>query len=112
MAFEKGKPRHPNAGRKKGTPNRRTFDAAALAEEMGVDPLKILLDLCSHRDPGIQLGAAKEAAKYVYTQKRATELSGPNGQPIQTEVEASEQLQELLADLKTIVDTKVNERKG
>lgn len=110
MPRPKGLPK--TGGRKKGTPNKLTRDADAIAQEMGIDPLRVLLELCNHREPTIRISAAKEAAKYVYTQKRATELSGPSGQPIQTQVEASHELQELLADLKGIIDTKVNERKG
>lgn len=109
MGFVKGQPRPANAGRKKGTPNKRTFDAHALAESMGVDPLKVLLDLCSHRDPSIQLGAAKEAAKYLYYQKRAVEVSGNADKPIQVE---SSKTQEIVSDLMAIIDTKINERKG
>lgn len=109
MGFVKGQPRPANAGRKKGTPNKRTFNANALAEEMGVDPLKVLLTLCSHRDPGIQLGAAKEAAKYLYTQKRAVEVSGNAESPLKVE---SSQVEEVVSVLKAIIDTKVNERKG
>lgn len=107
--FKKGDPKPANSGRKKGTPNKRTFDAVAVAEEMGVDPLKVLLSLCTHRDPAIQLGAAKEAAKYLYTQKRAVEVSGNAEKPLQIESSA---VKEVLADLKAIIDTKINERKA
>lgn len=109
MGFVKGQPRPANAGRKKGTPNKRTFDAHALAESMGVDPLKVLLDLCSDRDSSIRLGAAKEAAKYLYYQKKAVEVSGNPLAPIQVE---SSHVQEIVSDLKAIIDTKINERKG
>jgi hypothetical protein len=113
MPFKKGDPKPKNSGRKKGSMNKRSLeDLYAMCEASGVEPFQVLLDLTKDRDSSIRLGAAKEAAKYIYTQRRATEISGPNGQPIQTEVEASDQLQELLADLKVIVDTKVNERKG
>lgn len=108
MAFQKGHKKF--GGRKKGTPNKAHRDVYAMAEEAGVEPFKILLDLCLHRDPSISLNAAKEASKYLYTQKRATELSGPGGGPIEAQVESS-QLQEILGDLKLLVDTKIHERK-
>lgn len=43
MGFKKGQPKHPNSGRKKGSRNKRTLEAQRIADEMGVDPLKILL---------------------------------------------------------------------
>lgn len=106
--FEKGKPRHPNAGRKKGAPNKRTLEALALAEEVGVDPLRVLLELCKHRDPAIQLGAAKEAAKYLYSQRKVTEISGPAGAPVQFE---SSEANEIVAEFKAMLQTKLAERK-
>ena len=112
MAFQKGKAK--TGGRQKGVKNKRTRtleDLQAMCEASGVEPFQVFLDLCRDRDSSIRISAAREAAKYIYTQRKQTELSGPGGAPIQTEVEASEALQELLADLKTIVDTKVNERK-
>lgn len=113
MPFQKGQSKPKTGGRKKGTPNKSSLRCVyTMAEEAGVEPFKILLGLCNHRDPAISMNAAKECAKYMYTQKRATEISGPNGQPIQSEVEASAELKEILADLQTIIDTKVNERKG
>lgn len=96
-------------GRKKGTPNKFSFDANAVAEEMGVDPLQVLLELCSHPNAGIRVSASKEAAKYLYTQKRAVEVSGNAEKPIQVESSA---VKEILADLKSIIDTKINERKA
>lgn len=119
--FKKGVPRHPNAGRKKGTPNKRTRsleDLRALAEEKGCDPFEIYIEIAMDKnnrkvDTSVRLQAAKEIAKYVLPPTaQAIELSGPNGQPIQSEVEVSQELKEILADLQTIIDTKVNERKG
>lgn len=91
-------------GREKGTPNKRTFDARALAEKKGVDPLEILLDIAGNNWPelgyetcfitkvnmGIEyeesvitmenrLNAAKEAAKYIYPQLKSTEITGKDG---------------------------------
>lgn len=62
MPFEKGKPRHPNAGRKKGTPNERTR-AERACEKLGIDPFELLgqkalegdvpciIQLCKHIEP-------------------------------------------------------------
>lgn len=62
MAFKQGVPRPPNAGRKKGTPNKITTDIMKICEEEGVDPIraliiasktseKCLLDLCQYVIP-------------------------------------------------------------
>jgi len=104
----KGLPK--TGGRKNGTPNKRTKtmdDLQAMCEESGVEPFQVFLDLCKHRDPQIQIAAAREAAKYVYTQRKAAEISGPEGAAIQVE---SSEVKEILADLKSIIDTKTHER--
>ena len=82
-----------------------------MCEASGVEPFQVFLDLCKHRDPQIQISAAREAAKYVYAQTRLSEISGPGGSPIHAEVESSS-VQELLADFKAILHTKVSERKA
>lgn len=38
-----GTPRSPNAGRKKGTPNKDKADTRAVAEKLGIDPFEVLL---------------------------------------------------------------------
>ena len=99
-----------SGGRRTGTPNKRSYDAQLLAEKMKVDPLKILL-MFAKRDwkglgydspqyvdsfsplngdplmkdvvtPDIQIKAASAAVKYLYSQKKAVKVSGPNGGPI------------------------------
>ena len=94
MAFKKGE-----GGRKKGSLNKRTYEAEALAERLGVDPLEILL-LFAKGDweslgyeneflfsegpegeikprlvitPEMRLNSAKEAVKYLYFQKKAVD---------------------------------------
>lgn len=110
MPFVKGQTKPKTGGRKKGTPNRRTFDAAALCEELGYDPLRSMIELSrSTRDEGIKVACHKEVAKYVFTQKRATELSGPSGGDITVQ---SSGVNELLAVFKEMLHTKVSERKG
>ncbi len=87
-------------GRKKGTPNKRVFDARALAETLDVDPLEVLLRM-SKRDwaglglkervevatmhgsvmvdaipPELQMKAAKEAVRYLYPALKSVEHKG------------------------------------
>ena len=118
MAFKAGHKKL--GGRQKGTPNKRgrsIDELRDLAEARGCDPFEIYIEIAMasgpRADQSLRLAAAKEIAKYVLPPTpSAVQISGPNGQPIQTEVEASEELKEYLALLKTIIDTKVNERKG
>lgn len=89
------------SGRAKGTPNRKSLLAEDLAHKLGVDPLEILLHFTkgdwkalgykseetAHYtsageeygkltiQPEVRVSAAKEAVKYIYSQKKAIELS-------------------------------------
>jgi hypothetical protein len=97
--FAPGHKKH--GGRTKGTPNKKTFDAAAIAEELEVDPLEVLLYACSNNwkalgyesevrtrlvgenavtedaiPISIRIQAAKEAAQYLYPKRKAIEHSG------------------------------------
>lgn len=112
--FKPGDPRPVNSGRKKGTPNRRSFNAQELAERLGVDPLEVLLHATNNNwqalgyDSGIQtklvgenavtedtipitvrITAAKEAAQYLYSKRRAVEHTGQvtniNSEPLSIE---------------------------
>lgn len=79
MAWEKGKPRPPGAGRKAGTPNKRTLAEAACARA-GIDPFDLLVKgavegdmnaiirLCAHIEPPrkpIEIGVDPEQAKII-----------------------------------------------
>ncbi len=113
MAFKKGDPQPPGSGRKKGGGNKRTpAELLKICEDVGVEPFEDLLKLSkSTRDEGIKVACLKECAKYIYPQMRSTEISGPGGGPISTEVQSSE-VKELLAEVERVIDTKLNERKG
>ncbi len=106
MGFEKGKPRHPDAGRRAGTKNKRTEEAQALCERLGVDPLEILLLmakgdwkalgyedkqklipigdgqtlLVDRIDEQLRQKAAKDALPYVRPQLKSVELTGEAAQ--------------------------------
>lgn len=86
MAWPKGKPRHPNAGRPRGLPNKRNDDARSLLASLGVNGLEgqarlalelqeIIADIehPSAKLPYYQtlLGVYKELAKYQYTYEKA-----------------------------------------
>lgn len=93
-------PRPAGAGRKAGTPNKKTQALHDLAESLGVSPFEILLlvakgdwkalgiplieikkdgQLVETKNPVIDIEtrvqAAKEACKYLHPQRKAVELS-------------------------------------
>jgi hypothetical protein len=95
MPFVKGQPRPPNAGRKKGTLNKKTIqriareDAAKLLEaKLLANDLPIDLMLRIMRDPTqdmhTRLAAARAAAPYCHPQLAAVQhrLVGPDGNAI------------------------------
>lgn len=72
--FQKGQKRPPNAGRKKGTPNKKT---AQFKEMLGnfdtVAELKFLYETCENND--LKFAICKEFLKYEYPQRKAIELA-------------------------------------
>lgn len=88
MGWPRGKPRPPNAGRKKGKLNRKTDALFDLCDEMGINPFEALLRLSQNIDVEIQLGALKEICKYLYPQRKAIEHTGTI-ETIQREFEVS-----------------------
>ena len=95
MPFIKGQPRPPNAGRKKGTPNKKTLermareDAAKLLFEKACAndlPLDYLIRLMrdSTQDTHTRLAAARAAAPYCHAQLQAVahKLVDAQGNPI------------------------------
>lgn len=106
MAYPKGKKRPEGAGRKKGTPNKSSLKAELIAEELGVDPFKILLLIAAGdykalgfknkfrvtsitqygetREPTVPMAArakaAADATKHLLPTLKALEHSGPGGE--------------------------------
>lgn len=65
-------------GRQKGTLNKKTIlkqSAEEVLADLGCNPLEILVNLTKSDDENIVLGAARELCKYVYTQKKAIEVT-------------------------------------
>ena len=107
MPFKPGDKKLESSGRKKGVPNKKTFDAQVLAERLGVDPLEVLLHAASNNYQALgydseirtklvgenaitedtipintRVQAAKEAAQYLYPKRKAIELKGDDGENI------------------------------
>jgi hypothetical protein len=106
MPFQKGSKRPSNAGRKKGSSNRRTMMVDEMVSKLNVDPLEVLLlfakgdwkklgydaesTICYNSagieytrltiSPETRIMGAKEAVKYIYSQKKAMELSASSNE--------------------------------
>lgn len=69
------------AGRKKGSPNKKTAETQKAVEESGVTPLEYMLQVM--RDPMNEakerLSAAVAAAPYVHAKLSSVELTGKDG---------------------------------
>ncbi len=92
MAFKKGEPRPQTAGRKAGTPNKRSQSLFDLCDEMDFNPFKAMLTIAkddTHKDSAMML---KEVAKYLYPARKAIELSATLDPKLQ---EAAESLTDM-----------------
>lgn len=74
-------PGHPKwGGRKRGVPNRNTFDLVTVINERfpGYDPIDALINIArvSTNPLEIRVSCHKEVAKYMYAQKKAIDITG------------------------------------
>jgi len=103
MAFKKGVAT-PGAGRPKGSINKRNvvrqeiFDK--IVEKHG-DPLEALAEMAF--DPNhpldIRKDCLKEVVQYGHAKKKAIEISGPDGGPIEARLELVGQITDLISKL-------------
>lgn len=76
-------------GRPRGALNKKTQDLFDLCLKERVNPFQALLKLCKHEDVNIRLPAISQACKYLYPIRKAVEVTGQDGGPVQTEAESS-----------------------
>lgn len=91
MAFVKGMKRPEGAGMPKGHVTVRHRDTAEMFEKIVKkfgDPMEELAKIAfdSSVDLPLRQNSLKELGKYGYAQRKAVELSGPNGDPVQLDV--------------------------
>lgn len=109
--FKKGEPRPPGAGRAKGTPNKKTEMLMEICERMKCNPFEGLVKLAQEsEDEGIRLGAYKEVCSYLYPKRKAIEVSGPDGGPIQSGIDQEAKI--LLDEFKSVLENAINERRN
>ncbi len=87
MPFVRGKPRPPNAGRKKGTPNKETRTIEEKMRELKCDPIQGMANIAMDEDntPELRGRMFAELAQFVLPKRKAVEHSGPDNQPIRHE---------------------------
>lgn len=82
------KPGERRGGRKPGVPNKATAEIKSLAQQWGPQAIATLAEIMTsaeHASPA-RVAAAKELIDRGYGKAvQALEMSGPDGQPIQTE---------------------------
>lgn len=70
MTFKKGEPRPAKAGRKAGTPNKRTL-AEAACERAGIDPFDLLVNHATNGD----ISAVIQLCKHIEPPKKPIEVA-------------------------------------
>lgn len=87
------------AGNRKGIPNKKSVSLEELCEKRGINPFEELLKLCGEdTHPDWRIPALREACKYLYSQKKAVEItngSSLDGLTPQQKLEALRKLVEL-----------------
>lgn len=85
--FEKGKPRPPQAGRRKGTLNKTTVKIREAAQRHGAAALVRLVELSKDLDGRIAVKAIEIILAYGYGKPRErVELMGAESAPLESQV--------------------------
>lgn len=86
-AFKVGVPRHPKAGRRKGTPNKLSADLRTAFKELSernIENVERWLERVALRDPNKATELFLRLNEYVLPKLRSVEVSGPGGKPLET----------------------------
>ncbi len=77
-------------GRAKGTPNKRTLDAAERLKSYQ-DPLVFMAEVMEDEQVPVEhrMSAARELASYLYPKRKALEISGDGGAEIAGSIKVS-----------------------
>lgn len=81
------------AGRKAGTPNKKTAETAAKVEASGLTPLDFMLSVLRDENAAMEsrCWAAEKAAPYVHAKLASVEHTGKDGDAIRIVLEARDQ---------------------
>lgn len=95
--FQSGHQKPENSGRKKGIPNRKTLMLKEALEQLGHDLPTKITELLPQLSSDKQMDVYLELMQYVYPRRKAVELSGTDGQPIEVATR-NDNLKRVLAD--------------
>lgn len=72
------------SGRKKGVPNKKTFDLQAKLDALKCDPVEGMARLAMDRNTSVELRVEiyKDLMGYLYAKRKAVEVTGANGEAI------------------------------
>lgn len=89
----------PNSGRKKSPDSRRTVQE--ILRQIKCDPIEGMAQIAMDKNqhPSLRGKMFAELAQYLHPKRRAVELSGPDGTPIEMNVSATELLTSRIARL-------------
>lgn len=92
MGFEKGKPRHKDAGRKKGTPNKRksifdSLEEIKTQDGSPVDVVKLLFQGMMDMPSFQRVDALLDFMKFLYPQQKALEIGNKDGEGFKIVIE-------------------------
>ncbi len=87
MKFQKGVPRHPDAGRKAGTVNKKPFDLLDILRKAACNPFEFMASVVQDNVLDLdgkpvevnidqRINCAKELGKYLLPQKRSIDVTG------------------------------------
>ncbi len=93
MAWPKGKPRPPGAGRRAGTPNKSSLDLVQKCIDRGIDVFDELLQIAMTTvNPAERFKMFSEISQYLYPKRKALEIDGSINMELARKAEEISQL--------------------
>ena len=82
------KPGERRGGRGKGTPNKKTQAVAEVLGELGLDPIKQMAQIAMDErvEVSIRVQVLKELCQYIAPKRKAVEITGEDGGPLELEI--------------------------
>lgn len=95
--FQEGHVKPENSGRQKGVPNRKTLILKDALDQLGHDLPTKISEILPSLSVEKQMEVYLELMQYVFPKRKAVEISGLEGQPIEVSGR-SEKMKKILAD--------------
>jgi hypothetical protein len=82
------KPGEKRGGRQKGTPNKRTLAVTDKLEALGCDPIQRMAQIAMDEEVEVTIRARllTELAQYIAPKRKAVEVTGEDGGPLELEI--------------------------